>query len=461
MMNDNNDNEMAVESLATASVPNLLLQYSLPAMAGLFAIAFYETIDRIFVGQFVGNDGLAVMAVGMPFVLLIGSFCLMLRIGGSSVIARLLGKGDTEAGKKVLGNTFTLFFGCGILVTLLGLVFSDSIVRVSGVHEGLFQQTVAYIRIIALGAPLLFISNGANAIMRATGAPRKGLMLIVGSCIANVILDAIFVGYYGWGVPGAAWATVIAQGLGAAYGLLHFTMLDGLLRLSFQSLLLKIEIVREIIGVGFAYAMFEINFMMVVAICNHMLEAYGGAVALAGIAVISTCMTFLYMPITGLDEGMQPVIGYNFGAGNAERVRKIAIFALGIGLAFFTIAFFVIQFGAESVVSLFVNDNPEFQEMTARALRITFAVAPFMAFMIVIPGILSALGEVRYNFILSIGLQVCVQIPALFILPRYFGVDGIWMSFPLEDIIASVIGMVLLRKSLKRHGLWTKAIGKG
>lgn len=451
--------DMAVENLAVASIPKLLMQYSLPAMAGLFAIAFYETIDRIFVGQFVGNDGLAVMAVGMPFVLFIGSCCLMLRIGGSSVIARLLGKGDIEAAKKVLGNTFMLFFACGMLMTLLGLFFSASIVRLSGVNEELFQQTILYIRIIALGAPLLFIGNGANAIMRATGEPRKGLMLIVGSCAANVILDAIFVGYYDWGVPGAAWATVIAQGLGAIYGLWHFIIKDSLLRLSFPGLLLKWEIVREIIGVGFAYAMFEINFMVVVAICNHMLESYGGAVALAGIAVISTCMTFLYMPITGLDEGMQPVIGYNFGAGNAARVRKITIFALGSGLAFFTISFFIIQFGAEAVVSLFVDDNLEFQAATARALRITFAVAPFMAFMIVIPGILSALGEVRYNFILSIGLQLCVQIPALFILPIYFGVDGVWMSFPLEDVIASVLGMVFLRKSFKRHGLWPKDIG--
>jgi Na+-driven multidrug efflux pump len=199
--------------------------------------------------------------------------------------------------------------------------------------------------------------------------------------------------------------------------------------------------------------MFEINFMVVVAITNTMLETYGDALALAAIAVVSSCVTFLYMPATGLDEGMQPVIGYNFGAGIAKRVRHIILWALGTGGAFFIISFLIIQFGAENVVSLFVDDNPLFEQMAARALRITFAVAPLMAFMIVIPGILSALGEVRYNFVLSIGIQLCVQIPALFILPRFFGVDGIWLSFPLVDIVSSVLGLILLLKSLKSHGL--------
>jgi len=450
-MHDTND--VSLEKLATDSIPKLLLHYSLPAMLGLISVALYEIIDRIFVGQFVGNTGLAVMAVGMPFVIFVGSCCLMLRIGGSSVLARSLGKGNATLSEQVLANTFALLLGGGLLVTLFGLVFSHLIVRLSGATEALFQQTVTYVQIIAVGAPLLFLGNGANAIMRATGAPRKGLLLIAGSCAANVILDAIFVGYYDFGVPGAAWATVISQGLGAAYGLAYFFAKERTVRLSFYNLRLNVMLVREIISVGFAYAMFEINFMVVVAITNTMLETYGDALALAAITVVSSCVTFLYMPATGLDEGMQPVIGYNFGAGIAKRVRQIIIWALGTGMLFFIVSFLIIQLGAENVVALFVDNDPLFQQMAARALRITFAVAPLMAFMIVIPGILSALGEARYNFVLSIGIQLCVQIPALFILPRFIGVDGIWLSFPLVDIVSSVLGLILLMKSLKRHGL--------
>lgn len=449
-------NDASLEKLATASIPKLLLHYSLPAMLGLISVALYEIIDRIFVGQFVGNDGLAVMAVGMPFVIFIGSCCLMLRIGGSSILARSLGKGDTAFSEEILANTFALLFGGGLLLTILGLLFSHTIVRLSGVHEALLQQTVTYVQIIAVGAPLLFLANGANAIMRATGAPRKGLLLITGSCLTNVILDAIFVGYYGWGVPGAAWATVISQGVGAAYGVFYFLAKDRVIRLSFSHLRLDTALFREIISVGFAYAMFEINFMVVVAITNTMLESYGDALGLAAIAVVSSCVTFLYMPATGLDEGMQPVISYNFGAGNAKRVRQIILWALGVGMLFFLASFLVIQLGAESIVRIFVDDNPLFQQLAARALRLTFSVAPLMAFMIVIPGILSALGEARYNFALSIGIQLCVQIPALFILPKFLGVDGIWLTFPLVDIVSSIVGLILLMKSLKRHGLLVK-----
>lgn len=452
-----NSNEVPLEKLATASIPKLLLHYSLPAMLGLISVALYEIIDRIFVGQFVGNTGLAIMAVGMPFVIFIGSCCLMLRIGGSSILARSLGKGDIAFSEQILANTFFMLLGGGLLLTLLGLTSSHLIVRLSGVNEALFQQTVTYVQIIALGAPFLFLGNGANAIMRATGAPRKGLLLVAGSCSANVVLDALLVGYFDFGVPGAAWATVISQGLGAAYGLSYFLSKERTIRLSFRKLLPNRPLFYEIISIGFAYALFEINFMVVVAITNTMLEAYGDIQSLAAIAVVSSCVTFLYMPATGLDEGMQPVIGYNFGAGAAQRVRRIILWALGAGLSFFIVSFLIIQLGAEAVVSLFVDDNPLFQETAAHALRITFAVAPFMAFMIVIPGILSALGEARYNFFLSIGIQLGVQIPALFILPHFLGTDGIWFTFPLVDIASSVLGIILLLKSLKRHGLLPQA----
>ncbi len=453
-------NNEPMEKLATDLIPKLLIHYSVPAVLGLISVALYEIIDRIFVGQFVGNDGLAVMAIGMPFVIFIGSCCLMLRIGGSSVLARSLGMGNTDLSAQILASTFALLFGSGLLIALLGLAFSHLIVRLSGVNEALFQQAVTYVQIISLGAPLLFLANGANAIMRATGAPKKGLLLIAGSCGANIILDAIFVGYYSWGVPGAAWATVISQGLGAAYGIFYFLSKERVIRLSFHNLRPNAALVREIISIGFAYAMFEINFMVIVAITNTMLESYGNTMALAAIAVISSCVTFLYMPATGLDEGMQPVIGYNFGAGNVKRVWQIILWALGTGMVFFTVSFLIIQFGAESIVSIFANDNPHFQQMTARALRIAFAVAPLMAFMIVIPGILSALGEVRSNLILSLGIQFCVQIPALFLLPKFWGVDGIWFSFPLVDIVSSLLGLILLIKAFRRHGLLPKKISQ-
>ncbi|HWR38850.1 MAG TPA: MATE family efflux transporter [Patescibacteria group bacterium] len=443
----------ATEALGKRPIPWLLLSYSLPAMLGLIAIALYETIDRIFVGQFVGNEGLAIMAVGMPYVILLTAFCVMLRIGGSSVISRFLGEGDQKMTEKALGTSFALLAAGGILLAVAGNLFAPAIARISGATEQMLLDTAQYIMILSTGAPFLFIGNGANALMRATGSPRKGLGLIVSSCVANVLLDFLFVAYWEWGVPGAAWATVLSQALGAGYGIWHFTRPTSPVRLYWQSLGFTSVLVREIIGVGFAYAMFELNFLVVVTLANHMLESYGSTLALASVAVVNSCVTILYMPVTGLDEGLQPIIGYNFGAKNRERVVKATKYALGIGLVFFLVIFSIIQVGAEYVVAVFIDDNPEFIAMTANALRLTFILAPLMAFMIVIPGILSALGEARFNFILSVAIQFVVQIPALLLLPRWLGINGVWLTFPLVDMVAAILGSIFLYKSFRRHGL--------
>lgn len=442
-----------IKLLTDAPIPRLLLHFSLPAILGIISIAMYETIDRIFIGQFASDEGLAIIAVGVPFVAFINACCLMLRIGSSSVFSRALGSGNIAGTERVLANAFLLQLFCGVTIAAVGYFFSELIARVCGANDDLLAASATYIRIIAVGATFLFIGNCANSLMRATGEPRKGLLLISGSCGLNIILDAIFVGFYGWGVPGAAWATVISQGVGAVYGLWHFLAKDKVARLSLTNLSADFTYLQSIISIGFAYAMFEINFVVESAISNHMLEAYGGAVALAGVAVVGNCVSFLYTPMTGLDEGVQPMIGYNFSAGYKERVRKIAYYALAIGLAFFIISFIAIQIGAETIVAMFVDDDAEFQAVTARALRITFSVAPLMTSMIIIPGILSALGEAKYNFILNVIIQLVVQIPALLILPRFLGADGVWLSFPLVDIVATVLGIYFLLKSFRRHGL--------
>jgi putative MATE family efflux protein len=447
-----NDKYKTMSHFETDSIVKLLFKYSTPSILALLAMASYELIDRIFIGRFVGDTGLAVLGVGFPFIMLLSSACLMIRVGASSAFSRRLGRGDIESCKKILGNTFLASVACSFALLIFGVVFADFIVRLCGATETIADDAAQYVQIIALGTPFFFITFIGNSIMRASGAPGQGLFVVVLFSAVNIILDAIFIIYFGWGVPGAAWATVFSGITGAVYVFGYFLKGKSLIRLKRESFTFCLKLSKEITSVGFAYALFHISFIAIAAISLNMLSKYGDAVSLAQIAIINSCMAFLYMPVTGLDEGMQPVIGYNFGAKNKERVKKIVLWALAIGIIFFSFVFFIIYFGAELIVSIFIADNPEFEEMTARVLRISFAVAPLLAIMIIVPGILSALGEVKSNVILNIGIQICVHVPLLFILPRFWGTDGVWISFPIVDTI-SVLGLILLYKALKRHGI--------
>ncbi len=441
----------AARRLAEEPVSRLLMHYSAPAIVGLIALAAYETVDSIFVGQFVSDEGLSVVMLGFPFFMLLHSCCNILRVGGTSVVSRLLGQGDRAAAARALGNTLAALFVFGFVVAGLACLLTVPILRLCGAPLELTADAAVYARIISAGAPFLFLTFGTSSLLRAVGHPNSALYVILLSCVVNVVLDAFFVGLFGWGVPGAAAATVLSQLCGAVWGLALFFRKDAIMRLRLRDLRIDFALTREISGIGVAYAVLEMNLIVTMIVTLNMLTHYGNSTALAQNLIIESCIAFLYLPLTGVDEGLQPIIGYNQGAGNTARVRETVRYSLLASTIFLIASFLIVQLGADIVVSFFVDDDPAFQAAAARAMRIAFCAAPLVGAMLVIPGILSALGEVRNNLILTIGPQLFIQVPVLLILPRFIGVDGVWVSFPIYDTAAAVLGVWLLWKTLKKY----------
>lgn len=445
--------ELDAKELGSEPIPRLLFHYSVPAIVALVALAAYETVDALFVGQYVGDEGLAVVMLGFPFFMLLHACCNILRVGGTSVTSRFLGAGDRDGATRAIGNILAGLAVFGLIVAVAGFLLTLPILKLCGAPAELMEGGAVYAGTIVLGAPFLFLTFGASSLLRATGHPRKALYIILISCAANVLLDAVFVGLLPWGVFGAAFATVLSQVVGAVYGLAHFMAGDAEYPLKRADFAFSRALLREMLGIGFGYAALELNLIVTMIVTLNMLTAHGGPSALAQNMIVESCIAFLYLPLTGVDEALQPIIGYNFGAGARDRVKAAIRYSLGASLLFLIVALVVIQVGAGVITAFFVDDNPEFQALANRALRIVFMLAPLAAFMFIVPGVLSALGESVSNLILTTVSQIVVQIPALLILPRFFGIDGVWYSFPLYDVVAAALGLFFLLRSQRRNGI--------
>ncbi len=445
--------EQAAHELATLPIPRLLISYATPAIIALIALAAYETVDSLFVGRFVGDRGLSVVMLGFPFFMLLHSCCNVVRVGATSILSRQLGAGDKKGAAKTIGNCLVGLTVFGLFIALAGYLLTIPILKLCGAPPELLEEGKRYAGVITLGAPFLFLCFGTSSLLRATGHPNKALYVILVSCGINIFFDYIFVGIIPWGVFGAAFATVLSQVVGAVYGVVHFLRKDAEYPLERADFSLSYGLIKDMCGIGFGYAALEMNLIITVIVTLNMLTRYGGENALAQNMVVESCIAFLYLPLAGVDEALQPIIGYNFGAGNRERTRKAIFYAMAAAALFLVLALLVVEAGAEVIAGFFVGNDPEFVAETARALRIVFILAPLVTGVFIVPGVLSALGEAKENLWLTIGSQVFVQIPALLLLPRFFGVNGVWYSYPLYDIAGAALGIWLLWRSMRRHGL--------
>ncbi len=445
--------ERAAHELATLAIPRLLVSYATPAIIALIALAAYETVDSLFVGRFVGDRGLSVVMLGFPFFMLLHSCCNVVRVGATSILSRQLGAGDAKGAAKTIGNCLVGLAVFGVFIALIGYLLTIPILKLCGAPPDLLEEGKQYAGIITLGAPFLFLCFGTSSLLRATGHPNKSLYVILVSCGINIIFDYIFVGILPWGVFGAAFATVLSQVVGAVYGVAHFLRKEAEYPLARSDFALSYALIKEMCGIGFGYAALEMNLIITVIVTLNMLTRYGGEHALAQNMVVESCIAFLYLPLSGVDEALQPIIGYNYGAGNKERTRKAIFYAMAASAIFLFLAMLVVEAGAEIIAGFFIDNDPEFVAATALALRIVFILAPLVTGVFIVPGVLSALGEAKENLWLTIGSQVLVQIPALLILPRLLGVYGVWYSYPLYDIAGASLGIWLLWRSMRRHGL--------
>lgn len=437
------------EKMGTASIPKLLLHFAAPAITGLVAHALYNIIDRIFVGHIVGHIGIAAITVSFPFMITIMSFGILVGVGSSSLISIFLGEKRKDKAERVLGNALTLLLLGSALLMALGIFSGEYILSISGASDSIVPHALSYMNIIIAGIPFASMSFGFNYFIRAEGHPRYAMFTLVFGAVLNTLLDALFIIKFSMGLQGAALATVLAQSASALWVILFYLNSKGALSISRRNMLIKWDISKRIFAIGFPPFMLEMTFVIILALLNRTIHYYGGDLGISAVGIFFSLDSLLFLPVIGIGEGVQPLIGYNFGSGNHDRVVHAIKLALLWAFGFFFLSFSIIMLFPAPLVSLFNRDNAELMRMTVRGMRIAYLALPLLSVTIITSFTLQALGKARESLVLNLTRQIFLWIPLMILLPKIWGLDGVWMSIPFSDGLGSILSAFILRRQIR------------
>jgi putative MATE family efflux protein len=412
--------------------------YTLPAMVGTVVMSVYNIVDRIFIGQGVGPLAISGLALTFPFMIVLMAFGMLIGAGSASRISITLGENNKEKAEKILGNAVTLTFIISGTVVLLGMLFMDDLLYLFGGTTNTIQYAHDYMKIIIPGGVLTALYFGLNNIMRASGHPRKAMFNILLGAVCNIILDPIFIFVFHWGIEGAAIATVISYLVGTINGVTHFMLKSTPLRFHLKNFKLEKEIIKSIISIGLSPFSMQIGTSLVVILINSTLLKYGGDLAIGAYGIINSVNMLVVMFIIGLNQGSQPIIGFNYGAKNYDRVFKTLRYAAIVGTGLTTVGFIVGTFLPHQVVSLFTRDEA-LQQVATVAQRISVMMFPIIGFQIVVSNFFQSIGNAKIAIVLSLTRQFIFLIPAIFLLPPIFGLNGAWAVMPVSDGLSAIV----------------------
>lgn len=430
-------------------IPRLLLKFSLPAIVGLMVNALYNIVDSIFVGRGVGDLGLAGVTVCLPVVTIFIAFIMLIGMGATSLISIRLGEKRGHEAEKILGNALVLFLILGIGLTIFGLIFLEPILTLFGASPDVMPYAKDYMRIILIGSTFLALGTGMNNFIRAEGQPNIAMNTMLIGSVVNIILDYLFIFVFSWGIKGAAAATILSYFITSTWVLYHFLSGNSVLKIRIENFKLEAAIIRGIMIVGFPSFILQVTGSVQQLILNRNLVHYGDDLALAVIGVIMSITTFLIMPAMGISQGAQPIIGYNYGAKKYDRVKSTLVLSIVSASSIVTLGFIVSKIWPAQLVGLF-NKNDELIRLGVHALGIFFKFIPLVGLQMVSSSYFQAVGKPKQATLLALSRQVIIFIPLLVILPRFWGLEGVWWSAPLSDIGAFIITGVWLWYEMKQ-----------
>lgn len=425
-------------TLATESIGKLLWTYTIPAMVGTVVMSIYNIVDRIFIGQGVGPLAISGLALTFPFMIVLMAFGMLIGAGGASRISITLGEGNKLKAEKILGNAVTLTFIISGTVVALSMIFMTDLLMLFGGTENTIKYAYEYMIIVVPGGILTALYFGLNNIMRASGHPRKAMFNILLGAVVNVILDPIFIFWFDWGIQGAAWATVISYLIGTLNGMSHFMLKTTALRFHAANFKLEKDIIKSILSIGMSPFSMQVGTSVVVVLINSTLLKYGGDLAIGAYSIINSINMLVVMFIIGLNQGSQPIIGYNYGAKNYDRVFKTLRYTIIIATILSSIGFIIGVFFSHQVVSIFTTDEA-MQNVATVAQRITVLMFPVIGFQVVISNFFQSIGKAKMSIFLSLTRQFIFLIPAVFILPPLFGLNGAWSVMPVSDGLSAIV----------------------
>ncbi len=435
--------------LGTEDIGRLLKQYALPAIIAQTASSLYNMVDSIFIGQGVGPLAISGLAVTFPLMNLSTAFGTLVGAGAATMISVLLGKKHYSAASKVLGNVVSLNIIIGLLFMAASLAFIDPILYFFGASENTLPYAKEYITIILIGNVITHLYFGLNATMRSSGSPKKAMGLTIFTVVFNAILDPIFIFCFDMGIAGAAWATVIAQTAAMFVVLHHFNDKSRPFHFKKGILRLDLKVAKASLTIGMGPFLMNAAACLVTLFINQQLREYSGDL---GIGAYGICNRFGFMFVMicmGLNQGMQPIAGYNYGARQYLRVKDVFWKTVRMAVVIMTFCFILGVCFPGMVVRIFTND-PALVELSSRALRITTLVFPIVGFQMISTNFFQSLGMVRKSIILSLSRQILFLLPLLYALPLWFGADGVWMSFPISDILATLMTIYMLGRLFKK-----------
>ena len=445
--------------LGTKNVWKLLVQYAVPSVIAMTAASVYNITDSIFIGQGVGALAISGLAVTFPFINLAAAFGSMVGVGASTLMSLRLGQKDYEVANKILGNVLLLNITLGILLSVVMLSFLDPILYFFGASYATIPYARDYMVVILLGNVITHMYFGLNALLRASGHPKISMYTTLISVLINLILTPIFIYKFDWGIRGAALATVISQTLMLLWQFKIFTNTNNFIHLQRKAIRFKRKIVFDMLSIGLSPFLMNVTASTVVIIMNQSLLRYGGDNAVGAFGIINRVAFLFPMVVSGLTQGMQPIVGYNYGAGNFSRMNKALKYTIFLATGVTTIGFLIGEFMPRMVASVFTTDE-ELIGYSVEGLRIVLIFFPIIGFQMASSYFFQSIGMTKKAIFMSLTRQVLFLIPGLLILPSIFGLKGIWYSMPLSDLLSAIVAAFLLASQYKKTNLLIKTQNK-
>ncbi len=448
------DNKQSALELGMKPVGQLLTQYALPAIVAMTASSLYNIIDRAMIGQVVGPEAIAGLGITFPLMNLGAAFGAAVGVGASTCISVKLGQKDYETAEHLLGNTVTLNLIVGFLFMTVCLIFLDPILRFFGASDVTLPYAREFMTVILLGNMVTHMYFGMNAVLRAAGKPRHAMYATLFTVACNIVLVVAFVWWFRWGIRGAALATITSQTLALCWQMRIFSDKRELLHLRRGIYRLKSTLVRNIISIGISPFLMNATACVVVIFMNNQFVRYGGDMAVGAYSIANSVAMVFFMFVMGMNQGMQPIVGYNYGAEKYDRMFRCLWLTIGVATAILLVGWGLSMAFPRQIARIFTTDETLI-EMSARGIRLNMLVFFVVASQAVITNFFQCIGKVKVSIFLSLSRQLILLIPMAFVMPLWLGLDGVWYSMAASDFGSFAMTLPLLfwyMKKLKGNG---------
>lgn len=438
------------EKLRNEKISKLLILYSIPAIVGMVVSILYNLVDRFFIGQWIGRLGIAGVSITMPISTFILSVGLLVGIGSGVLISINLGRNDKKSAEEIIGNTISLLVLGGVIVSVITFLFMDKILFFMGATPETLPFARDYLYYLTLGLTFQIIFIGLNESIIGSGFPKKAMIISFIGCGMNIILDPIFIKFFGLGIKGAAIATSISNIAATTAQIYYFTKGSSVIKIKLKNMKLRLDKIKDISNIGIAPFIMQASNCAIIIFINQALKTYGGNINIAAYGIISSLNLLFFLPIVGIYQGSQPILGFNYGASLFERVRKTYILSLIVSVVISCIGFILIFSIPDILVSPFIKNDDELRILTIESAQIFFAMLFCLGFNLIGSSYFQSIGRPKITTFLNIFKQFILMIPLLIFLPSRMGLKGVWIATPIAELLTALVTGYYVYKEFKK-----------